>query len=275
MCIVGKALRLRRIFNRRSNRAFIVALDHGVRFGPLKGIEDPTLPVKIAREGGADGVMATPAVARIVYGELGGLALIARVDGAATVVGPDITDDDLIASVKEAVALGADGVVAFGYVGVEKEKLSLRKLSSVASECLEYGMPLVAEMIPGELSSRHYAKARGEWRIDVDNLKLAVRVGVELGADVIKTYYTGDKNSFKEVVKASPIPILVLGGPPVRGLEGFLSMIRDALDAGAKGAIVGRNVWQHTDPVAVAKAVSALIHEDASVDEALERLRER
>ncbi len=273
MCIIGKNLRLRRIFRRDTGRSFIVAVDHGVRFGALKGIEDPCIPVRAAREGGADAVMVTPAIARMVYHELGNMALIARIDGAATIIGPDITDDDIISPVEEAISIGADGVVAFGYVGVEKEKLSLRKLSIIASKCFRYGIPLMAEMIPPELSSKHYAKRRGEYGVNIDNLKLAVRVGAELGADIIKTYYTGDPDSFKEVARASPVPILVLGGPPTDSVEGFLSMIKDSIEAGAMGAVIGRNVWQHSDPVGMVRALSDIVHRCVSVEEAMKWLK--
>ncbi|MCS7112917.1 MAG: 2-amino-3,7-dideoxy-D-threo-hept-6-ulosonate synthase [Nitrososphaerota archaeon] len=272
--MAGKALRLRRIFRRDSGRSFIVAVDHGVRFGALKGIEDPRIPVRAAREGGADAVMVTPAIARIVYHELGDMALIARVDGASTIIGPDISYDDIISPVWEAIAVGADAVVAFGYVGVERERHSLRKLSIISSRCLRYGIPLMAEMIPSELSSRHYAKRRGEWSVDVDKLKLAVRVGAELGADMIKTYYTGDTDSFREVVRSSPAPILVLGGPPTDSVESFLSMIGDSIEAGARGAVIGRNVWQHSNPIGMVKALSGIVHGYTSVEEAMKWLRE-
>lgn len=274
LCTIGKILRLRRIFRRDTGRSFIVAIDHGVRFGAIKGIEDPRTPVKAARDGGADAIMATPAIARIVYDNLGDMALIARIDGAATIIGPDITDDDIISPVEDAIAVGADAVVAFGYVGVEKEKSSLRKLSIISSRCLRYGIPLMAEMIPPELSSKHYAKKKGEWEVDVDRLKLAVRVGAELGADMIKTYYTGDPDSFKEVVKASPIPILVLGGPPTDSVEAFLSMIEESIEAGAKGAVIGRNVWQHSNPAIMVKALSGIVHRCISLEEAVKWLRE-
>jgi fructose-bisphosphate aldolase/2-amino-3,7-dideoxy-D-threo-hept-6-ulosonate synthase len=273
LCIIGKNLRLRRIFRQDTGRSFIVAVDHGIRFGALKGIENPCVPIKAAREGGADAVIVTPAIARMIYQKLGSMALIARVDGAATIIGPDITDDDITSPVEEAISVGADGVVAFGYVGVEKEKLSLRKLSIIASKCFRYGIPLMAEMIPPELSSRHYAKKKGEWDVNVDNLKLAVRVGAELGADIIKTYYTGDPDSFKEVVKSSPVPILVLGGPPTDSVEDFLSMIRDSVEAGAKGAVIGRNVWQHSDPVSMVRALSDIVHRCVSVEEAMRWLK--
>jgi len=273
LCIIGKNLRLRRIFRQDTGRSFIVAVDHGIRFGALKGIENPCVPIKAAREGGADAVIVTPAIARMIYQELGSMALIARVDGAATIIGPDITDDDITSPVEEAISVGADGIVAFGYVGVEKEKLSLRKLSIIASKCFRYGIPLMAEMIPPELSSRHYAKKKGEWDVNVDNLKLAVRVGAELGADIIKTYYTGDPDSFKEVVKSSPVPILVLGGPPTDSVEDFLSMIRDSVEAGAKGAVIGRNVWQHSDPVSMVRALSDIVHRCVSVEEAMRWLK--
>jgi len=263
---VGKLIRLGRIMRR--GRALIIAIDHGLKAGPLRGIEDPRAVVRAAREAGADAIMATPPVIEHVHSELGDLRVVARVDGGSTTLGPDVTRDLPVFSVEEAVAVGADAVVAFGYVGVPGEAEQLSKLSRIARDCRRLGMPLIAEMIPGEAVAHHFG--RGERRLSAESIALAARVGWELGADAIKTYYTGSPSTFRRVVEACPIPILVLGGPRAPDFISFLKQLEEALEAGARGAVVGRNAWQHPRPQAAIRALAALVHEDRSAEEAAE-----
>lgn len=263
----GKKIRIARLSKR--GKVLVVAIDHGVKAGPLKGIENPKKVVELAAAGGADAVMATPPVIEYLSNALAGLYVIARVDGGATTLGPNITNDEVLFSVEEAVSVGADAVVAFGYVGVQRENEHLRRLARIASECRRLGVPLIAEMLPAESLGYHFSG--GERRITVEAIALAARVGWELGADAIKTYYTGDRESFKKVVEGCLIPVYVLGGPPVRDFQGFLKLIEDALSAGAQGAIVGRNVWQHPEPLKALKALSAVVHEGLSAEEAAEK----
>jgi fructose-bisphosphate aldolase/2-amino-3,7-dideoxy-D-threo-hept-6-ulosonate synthase len=273
MSIVGKKIRLNKIFNRRGDgKALIVAIDHGIRFGALKGLENPLETTKVVVEGGADAIMATFAIAKIAYTALGNAAFVARVDGGATIIGPDITNDHIITSVGDAVSLGADGVVAFGYVGVEREAQQARKLGLLAKQCERWGIPLIAEMLTSEIVHHHFKKKAKQKYPIVENLKLACRVGAELGADVIKTYYPGDVDSFKEIVKGCPVPILILGGPTTDTVESLLSVVRDAMEAGAKGIVMGRNIWQRENPVAITRSLAKIIHENASVEEALKEL---
>lgn len=261
----GKKVRLSRIFRR--GRALIVAIDHGLKAGPLKGIENPRKVVEVAAEERADAVMATPPIIEHVSDLLSGLYAIARVDGGATSIGPSITDDTVLFTVEEAVRAGADAVVAFGYVGVENEREQIRKLSRVAGECRRLGVPLVAEMLPVDLVKHHFSG--GSRSLNPESVALAARVGWEVGADAVKTYYTGDPESFKRVVDSCPIPILVLGGPPVADFTAFLKQVEDALKAGARGVIVGRNVWQHPTPRQALKALSRVVHEGCPAQEAV------
>jgi fructose-bisphosphate aldolase/2-amino-3,7-dideoxy-D-threo-hept-6-ulosonate synthase len=272
MSVVGKKIRLNRIFNKRSGRALIIAIDHGIRFGVLRGLENPLETTRLVVDGGADAIMATPAIAKLTYTALGNTALIVRVDGGATIIGPDITNDHLIASVEDAVSLGADGVIAFGYVGVKREAQQVRKLGFLAKQCERWGMPLIAEMLTSEMLSRHFKSGVKQEHSTVENLKLACRVGAEVGADVIKTYYPGDVDAFKEVIKGCPVPILILGGPATESVEGILRMVKDAMEAGAMGVVMGRNVWQHKNPAAMTRSLASIIHENASVEEALREL---
>jgi fructose-bisphosphate aldolase/2-amino-3,7-dideoxy-D-threo-hept-6-ulosonate synthase len=272
LSLVGKKLRLNRIFNGKSGRTLIVAIDHGVKFGVLKGLENPLETTKLVIEGGADGVIATPAIAKLIDRELSDAALIIRVDGGATIAGPDITNDNLIASVTDALILGADGVIAFGYVGVEREAQQLRKLGFLAKQCERWGIPLIAEMLTSEIVSHHFKGDTKREYPTVENLKLACRVGAEMGADLIKTCYSGEIDTFKEVVNGCPVTILVLGGPATDTIEGTLRMARDAMEAGAKGIVMGRNIWQRENPGAITRSLAKIIHENASVEEALREL---
>jgi len=103
-------------------------------------------------------------------------------------------------------------------------------------------------------------------------VKLAARVGAELGADIIKTFYTGDATTFREVTESCPVPVVIAGGPKVDNVRQVLEVVRDALDAGAIGIAFGRNVWRHENPVAMVRALRRIIHEDASVDDVIEML---
>jgi len=264
----GKRIRLSRVFRR--GRALIIAIDHGLKFGPLPGLEDPLKVVRAAREGGADAILATPPVIERVCGGLGDLLVAARVDGGSTAAGPDPTRDTIVYSVREAVMVGADAVVAFGYVGTPSESEQLATLGSLALECRELGIPLIAEMLPAEVIGRHVAGSGGV--LKPESVALAARVGWELGADAIKTYYTGDPVSFERVVKGCPIPILVLGGPATHDFRSFLRQIEEAVRAGAMGAVIGRNAWQHPEPAKAIRALAAVVHGELSADEALARV---
>lgn len=260
----GKRARLARIFRR--GKALVVAIDHGLKAGPLKGIENPRKVAELAAAGEVDAIMATPPVIEYISDILSNLYAIARVDGGATSIGSDITNDSILFTVEEAISVGADAVVAFGYVGVEKECEQIKKLSRVASECRRLGVPLIAEMLPADLVKHHFS---GEGRgLNPESIALATRVGWEVGADAVKTYYTGDPETFKRVVDSCPIPILVLGGPPVVDFATFLEQIENALKAGAQGVIVGRNIWQHPTPKQALRALSKVVHEGYPAKEA-------
>lgn len=263
----GKKVRLGRLLRR--GRLLAIAIDHGLKAGPLPGLENPLRVVRAAREGGADAILATPPVIEYVCDELGDLLAIARVDGGSTVVGSDATRDSIVYTVREAVRAGADAAVAFGYVGIPNESEQLAKLARVASECRELGVPLIAEMLTAEIVGYHL---RGGGRtLKPESIALAARVGWELGADAIKTYYTGSVESFAQVVSSCPIPIFVLGGPADPDFPSFLRCVEEAVKAGARGAVIGRNAWQHPEPVKAIRALAAVVHEGLSAAEALRR----
>jgi fructose-bisphosphate aldolase/2-amino-3,7-dideoxy-D-threo-hept-6-ulosonate synthase len=237
-------------------------MDHGLFLGPVKGLEDPFEVARKTLKNGADALIVTPGVCSLIAGEVKRRAgIILRIDGATTPYGPDLFDVRRIASVKDAVKMGADAVVAMGYVGALKENETLQNLGLIARECEEFGVPLVAEMLPVTCE-----KIKDPY--DAEVVSLAARVGAEIGADLIKTHYTGTEDTFKEVVKSCPVPIVIAGGPKMRTAEHALKVAKEAINAGAVGLAFGRNVWQHEDPEAMTRALGKVVHGKSSVQEA-------
>jgi fructose-bisphosphate aldolase/2-amino-3,7-dideoxy-D-threo-hept-6-ulosonate synthase len=179
---------------------------------------------------------------------------------ASTSLGPDPNNKVLVTNVEEALKKGADAVSVHINIGADEEAEMLRKLGKISRDCLEWGMPLLAMMYPrGEkIKSEH----------DVEVVKLSARVGAELGADIVKTNYTGDIDTFKEVTKGCPVPVVIAGGPKMNTPTEVLQMVHDANQSGARGTSIGRNIFQHENPTAMCKAIAAIVHENATVEEA-------
>ncbi|MDD5111416.1 MAG: 2-amino-3,7-dideoxy-D-threo-hept-6-ulosonate synthase [Candidatus Altiarchaeota archaeon] len=250
--MIGKKIRLERIIDRKSEHTVIVPMDHGVTVGPIKGLEDLPSAVNDVAKGGADAVLVHKGM--VQYGHRGygsDIGLIIHLS-AGTCLGPDPHNKVLVCTVKEAVRMGADAVSVHINIGSENESQMLRDLGIVAKECLEYGMPLLAMM---------YARGKDiKNEHDVKHIKHAARVGAELGADIIKTVYTGDKKSFMEVVQGCPAPIVIAGGPKIDSEASLLKMIEDAMECGAAGVSIGRNVFQAEDRPALTKAICDIVH---------------
>jgi DhnA family fructose-bisphosphate aldolase class Ia len=250
--------RLERIF-RPSGRTLIVAMDHGLIEGPCRGLEDPGRTIAAVVAGGADAVLTSYGVARHFYRELAPLGLILRLDGWATSLSQADEPGDLFHGVEDALRLGADAVAVNGFPGAPYERASLQNLARAAGQAHAWGLPVMAEMVPGGWNSGP------EW-CTAENVALAVRVAAELGADWIKTPYVP---GFERVTSACYQPVVILGGAR-RGTErDMLADVKAAVDAGAAGVAVGRNIFQAPDPEAMTAAVAAVLHRGASVDEAL------
>jgi len=258
----GKKRRLRRIF-RSDNRTVIVPMDHGVSIGPVMGLVDMQGIVDKLLLGGVDAVVINRGIAKSV--DTGNAGLIVHLSGS-TKHCPDPNSKIQICSVDDAVRLGADAVSVHINVGAKQEDRMLSTLGKVACECDDYGMPLLAMMYPRGPSIKNQHA--------VDVVAHAARLGAELGADIIKTNYTGDAESFKEVVSCCNVPVIIAGGPKVETTREVLQMVSDSLKAGGAGVSIGRNVFQHENPTKMVKALSALIHRGASVSEALKILGE-
>jgi fructose-bisphosphate aldolase/2-amino-3,7-dideoxy-D-threo-hept-6-ulosonate synthase len=257
---LGKKRRLRRVF-RDDNRTVIVPMDHGVTIGPVKGLVDMQEIVGKLLLGGVDAVVITRGIAKRVDTRNAGL--IVHLSGITRYC-PDPNNKVQICSVEDAVRMGADAVSVHVNVGAPQEAQMLATLGSVACECDSLGMPLLAMMYPRgpNIKNPH----------DAELVAHVARLGAELGADLVKTNYTGDADSFREVVASCPVPVIIAGGPKAGTARDVLTMVYGSLKAGGAGLSIGRNVFQHENPTKMVKALSALVHQRASVDEALKIL---
>lgn len=261
MSEIGKSVRMERIFNRNTGKTIIIPMDHGVGAGPIKGIIDlPTTVNKVA-EGGANAVLGHMGLPR--YGHRGygrDIGLIIHLS-ASTSLGPDPNHKVLVTTVEEAIKIGADAVSVHINVGADDEAQMLKDLGYVAKVCDEWGIPLIAMMYPRgpKVTSEH----------DVKFVKHAARIGAELGADIVKTNYTGSIETFREVVEGCPVPVVIAGGPQMDTETQLLQMVYDSLQAGGSGVAIGRNVFQSEDPVKLVSNISKIVHDGMTVEEVL------
>jgi len=263
MSIIGKKIRIERIVNRQSGNTVIVPMDHGVSMGPIEGLKDMPKIINAVAEGGANAVVIHKGI--VLFGHRGygkDVGLIVHLSGS-TSLSPDPNEKVLVCSVEEAIKLGADAVSVHINVGSKTEAKQFRILGEISKECMEWGMPLLAMMYPrGDGIDQFSEKA----------VSLAARVGAELGADIVKTNFTGDVESFKRVTEGCPIPVVVAGGPKMGSEEEILKMVEMAMEANARGVAIGRNVFQAANPTKMTRAISMIVHENASSREALEYL---
>jgi len=261
MSEIGKRVRIERIMNRDSGNTVIIPLDHGISVGPIKGLVNLSDMVDKVAKGGANAVLQQKGMVKHGHRGYGrDVGLIVHMS-ASTNLGPDPNNKVQVCQVEECIKMGADAVSVHINVGSETESDQLSILGAVAESCDFWSMPLVAMMYPrGKDISNSNAP---------DVVAHAARAGAELGADIIKTNYTGDPQSFSHVVDGCPVPVVVAGGPKTETDLEFLQMIEGAIEAGARGVAIGRNVFQHDDPIAMTRALSAVVHEGASAEEAI------
>jgi fructose-bisphosphate aldolase/2-amino-3,7-dideoxy-D-threo-hept-6-ulosonate synthase len=260
----GKEIRLERIMNRNTRKTIIVPMDHGVSNGPIPGLIDLAQAVNLVAEGGADAVIGHVGLALHGHRQSGrDIGLILHLS-ASTSVAPDPNKKVLVNSVTNALKMGADAVSMHVNIGAESEAAMLVDLGNVAVECMEWGMPLLAMMYPRgkNITNEH----------DLEAVKLAARVAAELGADIVKTVYTGNPDSFREVTRGCPVPVVVAGGSKTDDRT-TLELIEGAMAGGAAGISIGRNAFQHRTPDRFVRAAASIVHGNKSVEEALEILK--
>jgi DhnA family fructose-bisphosphate aldolase class Ia len=238
----------------------MVAMDHAIVIGPVPGMVDPRETVRLLSKEKPDTFFMPVGAIKQVYPSFieHRIPFIASID-ACTFMGPEKDYYMLSDTVEHALSIGASAVSAHVFVGPQKTSDMLKGISQVAIECDRLGMPLLAIMYPWGFENN----------FDVKLVKWAARIGAELGADLVKTFYTGSKESFLEVIESCPIPVLLSGGDKTSDPKDFLHTLKTCMDCGARGVAVGRNVWQSESPAAVLRAVLKIVHENCSVDEAV------
>lgn len=264
MTYLGKRIRMERIVDRNTGRTVIVPMDHGISLGPIKGLINMKDAIQGVAEGGANAIVEHKGLVGEGHrGEGKDIGLIIHLS-ASTSLSPYPNVKTLVCTVEEAIKLGADAVSIHVNLGDDQEREMLKDFGKVSNDARTWGMPLLAMVYPrGE-------KIKDEY--DVEAVKHAARVGGEIGADVVKVSYTGSVESFKEVVAGCSIPVVIAGGPKMDSDREILEMVKGSIDAGGNGVSIGRNVFQHKNPTRMVQAISALVHNDVSVEDALNLL---
>ena len=261
--MTGKTIRLRRIFDQRTGKTVIVPMDHGISMGPVQGIADIRTTIDKVAEGGATAIVIHKGLVPYAGASVGAkLGLIVHIS-ASTSVSPDPNYKVLVARADAAAALGADGISIHCNVGCDAEDKMVADFGMVSDRCRELGMPLLAMCYPrGKNIKDPY---------EVGVVSHCARLAAELGADVVKTNFTGSIDTFKPVVKGTPIPVVIAGGPKMNSEFDLLSMVYDSMQAGAKGISIGRNVFQHEDVTGITRRLAQIVFEGKQPQENFRR----
>lgn len=257
----GSQLNAERLFDGDSGRSFIAAIDHGLQFGVVRGGEDARAVVTtVVRDCRPDGVLIAPGLlAR--YGELFASRQapvpICRVDVIALSAHLQHTGDfhRVICSPTEAAAAGAGAIVSYLVLGQDDDARfgdNLAHIAQLRREAHQIGLPLIVEAVD-------WGRATGDGT-DADLIEYGCRLAAELGADLIKTAYTGGAEQMRRIADTCPAPVLVLGGPQAESEEQLLDDTRAAIEGGARGVVYGRNVWQADDPPAISTRIREIVH---------------
>lgn len=254
--------RLNRIF-RPDGRTLIVALDHGMTEGPAKGLENPAEILSKIVAGGADAILTGYGTAKRFAQEISTLGLILRLDIGGTKIGkmgPGVQ----FYHIEDALRLGADAVAISAFPGTPQERDTMQMLAHVISEAHTWGMPVMAELQPGGFDA-------GPQYFTTENIAISARIAAELGANWVKIPYTND---FARVVNTCYVPAVMLGGAKGNNERALLESVQEAVKVGAKGVAIGRNIFQSDHPTAITAALSAILHQDATVDQAMDVLQQ-
>jgi putative autoinducer-2 (AI-2) aldolase len=239
-----------------NGRCFFLPIDHGYFQGPTRKLEKPGETIKPLFPY-YDALFVTRGVLRSVIDPANSKPIILRVSGGTSMVGKDLANEGITTCMKEAVRLNVAAVGISVFIGSDYEHQTLLNLGRLVDEGEEYGIPVMAVTAVGrELEKR-----------DARYLALCCRICAELGAKVVKTYWC---ENFEKVVNGCPVPVVMAGGPKVDTEREVFEFVHDGIQKGAIGVNLGRNIWQHEYPVAMIKALRAIVHEDANVEEAIE-----
>ncbi|MCC6148076.1 MAG: fructose-bisphosphate aldolase [Anaerolineaceae bacterium] len=245
--MVGKLRRLSRLFTGEKHRCLLSPLDHGGWLGPVKGLNRPRQIVEQVISGGANALLISPgfyrAVAPVVPSHT---AIVLRVSMTAG-LSEKGTQETPVATLETALAMDADAVAVSVFFGRDGDIEIYKWLGGLIDACRAFEMPVVAEMMPPEVRS-----------FDATAIAHAARIGMEIGADVIKTNYCGDREAFGEMVQSVPLPIIIAGGPSTGNVT-TVELVQDAIAAGAAGVAIGRRVWQSDDPAVATRQIADIL----------------
>lgn len=248
----GKNRRIQRIVHSTSKTTFLVPLDHSLADGPVTSAAGFAGLVESMAANEVDGIIVHKGRVRFLpTASLGRLALIVHLNGS-TQHAADVDAKFLVGAVEEAVALGADGVSVHINLGSSTEAAQLTDLGAVAARCARWGVPLLAMVYP--------RGPRIEDPTDPVLLAHAANVAADLGADIVKLPFTGSPATMREVVAASPIPVVTAGGGVLADSGTFLDRIDATMSSGVLGVAVGRNIFQAPDPGSLARSVARRVH---------------
>lgn len=243
--------RLSKIFKPESGKTVMLAVDHGYFQGPTTGLEDlektikPLLPL-------ADCLFITRGMLRNCVDKSTGSSICLRVSGGPSIL-QELSKEEIVVSMEEAIRLNASGVGMSIFVGTENEDKTISNLGKLVNEAEKYGIPVLAITAVGRDMER-----------DARYLGLACRIASELGSRIVKTYYCKD---FYKVTESCPVPIVMAGGKKIPELNA-LEMTENAIKEGASGVDMGRNIFQSENPVGMIKAIKAIVHEGVDSKEA-------
>ena len=251
----GMANRLAQLIQ-PDGHALFLPVDHGYFQGPTRKLEEPRKTIEPLLPY-ADALFITRGVLRASVDPDNSKPVILRVSGGTSMVGKDLANEGITTSMEEAIRLNASAVGISVFVGSDYEKESLLNLAKLVDDGERYGIPVMAVTAVGkELEKR-----------DARYLALACRIAAELGARVVKTYWCED---FAKVTGGCPVPVIMAGGPQVDTEMEIFEFVHDGMQNGSIGVNLGRNIWQNDFPVAMVKAIRAIIHQNATPTEAQE-----
>ena len=247
--------RLNRIIQPDTGRTVMLAIDHGYFLGPITKLEAPGKTVEPLLPH-ADALMLARGVVRNCMSPEMKTPMVLRVSGGRSILaGENLSDEGLATAMDDAVRLNVSAVALSVFVGSKHERQTILNLSKLVDEGMRVGMPVLGVTAVGkELEKR-----------DARYLSLCCRMCAEFGASFVKTYYCED---FEQVAESCPVPVVIAGGPQMDTEKEVLEMCREAIDRGAVGVDMGRNIWQNEHPVAMIRAVKGVVHEGMTGAEA-------
>lgn len=248
--MTSKQIRLNRIL-KQDGKTVIAAMDHGIGgITPMAHLEFPRTLLPQLIKNGADAIITTPGIVRLSPDLFAGAGLILRIDGGPSSLTGDWGKMEIIRTVEDALRLGADAVIMMGITGTPDEAHSLAVMGHIAARCDDWGIPLVAEMLPGGFTAKD---------VTIEQLIISARLGAELGADIVKMRYKGPAETYKAVASACYVPLVVLGGSR-QSPDELVQEVMQSQIAGACGVAVGRNLWQSDDPGQILSRLVKAVH---------------